>query len=122
MAQAQTTCGHFTCFPENCCNNLEEVFNLEKKFPTSFPDKDSANYFKYFWYSQIVKNMSNILIPPNSLKHFKYFWYSQIVADTRPKGAGRALVENLPITGVVKAGRGSVKGLPADYLSEQPIN
>ena len=31
-------------------------------------------------------------------------------------------VGNLTITGVVKAGRGSVKGLPADYLSEQPIN
>ena len=40
----------------------------------------------------------------------------------RPKGEGRALVENLTITGVVKAGGGSVKGLAADYLSEQPIN
>ena len=55
-------------------------------------------------------------------KYFRYFGQSQIVADTGPEGEGRALVENLTITGVVKAGRGSVKGLPADYLSEQPIN
>ena len=42
-------------------------------------------------------------------KYFRYFGQSQIVADTGPEGEGRALVENLTITGVVKAGRGVCK-------------